>query len=60
MLTTPGKLSKVHVTLVAFETLRPFEGVDAFISARKKRPSEIVKEVGAAYQPVANVPSRRE
>jgi elongator complex protein 5 len=55
-----GKLSKVHVTLVAFETLRSFEGVDAFISARKKHPSEIVREVGAADQPASNVPSRRE
>ncbi|GFF85307.1 elongator complex protein 5 [Aspergillus udagawae] len=54
-----ARLSKVHVTLVAFETLRSFEGVDAFISARKKHPSEIVREVGAAYQPASNVPSRR-
>ncbi|GAB1206949.1 hypothetical protein APSETT445_005652 [Aspergillus pseudonomiae] len=43
-------ISKVHVTLIAFETLKPLDGVDAFVSARRKSPAQIVKEVGAAYQ----------
>ncbi|GAB1197409.1 hypothetical protein APSETT444_006702 [Aspergillus pseudonomiae] len=45
-----AKISKVHVTLIAFETLKPLDGVDAFVSARRKSPAQIVKEVGAAYQ----------
>ncbi|KAL4918080.1 Elongator complex protein 5 [Aspergillus aurantiobrunneus] len=45
-----ARLSKVHVTLIAFETLKPFDGVDAFVSARRKAPAGIIKEVGAAYK----------
>lgn len=40
-----AKLSKVHVTFISFETLRRPDGVDAFISARRKKPSELAKEV---------------
>ncbi|KAL5339708.1 Elongator complex protein 5 [Aspergillus crustosus] len=55
-----ARLSKVHVTLIAFETLKPYDGVDAFVSARRKTPPEIVKEVGAAYKPdTSNGPGRR-
>ncbi|KAL2828208.1 Elongator complex protein 5 [Aspergillus cavernicola] len=55
-----ARLSKVHVTLIAFETLKPLDGVDAFISARRKSPSDIVKEVSAAYRPdSSNSPNRR-
>ncbi|KAJ5783875.1 Histone acetylation protein 2 [Penicillium psychrosexuale] len=55
-----AKLSKVHVTLVAFETLKQPDGVDAFVSTRRKSPADIVKEVSAVYQPVAaSNPSRR-
>ncbi|KAL2871347.1 Elongator subunit IKI1 [Aspergillus lucknowensis] len=46
-----ARLSKIHVTLVAFETLKPFDGVDVFVSARRKTPADIVKEVSAAYTP---------
>ncbi|KAL2007347.1 hypothetical protein VTN00DRAFT_8785 [Thermoascus crustaceus] len=44
-----AKLSKVHVTFISFETLRRPDGVDAFISARRKKPSELAKEVANAY-----------
>ncbi|KAJ5173783.1 Histone acetylation protein 2 [Penicillium coprophilum] len=55
-----AKLSKVHVTLIAFETLKQPEGVDAFVSTRRKSPADIVKEVSAVYQPIAaSNPSRR-
>ncbi|KAE8388225.1 Elongator complex protein 5 [Aspergillus alliaceus] len=55
-----AKISKVHITLIAFETLRPLHGIDAFISARRKTPSQIVKEVGVAYQATStNNPSPR-
>ncbi|CEL01696.1 Putative Killer toxin sensitivity protein [Aspergillus calidoustus] len=55
-----ARLSKVHVTLIAFETLKPFDGVDAFIPARRKSPSEILKEVGAVDNAVSsNSPNRR-
>ncbi|KAL2855424.1 Elongator complex protein 5 [Aspergillus pseudoustus] len=55
-----ARLSNVHVTLIAFETLKPLEGVDAFISGRRKSPSEILKDVAAAYQPdSSNTPNRR-
>ncbi|KAJ5092394.1 Histone acetylation protein 2 [Penicillium alfredii] len=55
-----AKLSKAHVTLIAFETLKQPEGVDAFVSARRKSAGDIFKEVGAAYQPAAATnPSRR-
>lgn len=54
------QLSKVHVTLIAFETLKQPDGVDAFISARRKSPADIAKEVAAVYQPVSSAgPSRR-
>ncbi|GLI80942.1 hypothetical protein PoHVEF18_009309 [Penicillium ochrochloron] len=55
-----AKLSKVHVTFIAFETLKKPDGVDAFVSTRRKSPADIVKEVAAAYQPAAATgPSRR-
>ncbi|CAG7941174.1 unnamed protein product [Penicillium salamii] len=55
-----AKLSKVHVTLIAFETLKQPEGVDAFVTTRRKSPADITKEVSAVYQHVANSnPSRR-
>ncbi|KAL4898611.1 Elongator complex protein 5 [Aspergillus ambiguus] len=55
-----AKISKVHITLVAFETLKSPDGVDAFVSARRKTPAEIIKEVTAAYQPPTSAtPSRR-
>lgn len=55
----PAQLSKVHVTLIAFETLKPFDGVDAFVSARRKTPTEIIREVSAAYKPdSSNTPNR--
>ncbi|KAL3458689.1 Elongator complex protein 5 [Aspergillus heterothallicus] len=46
-----ARLSKVHVTLIAFEALKPYEGVDAFVTARRKSATEILKEVAAAYKP---------
>lgn len=58
---TTAQLSKVHVTLIAFETLKQPDGVDAFVSAHRKSPADITKEVAAAYQPAASVgPSKRE
>ncbi|KAI9375866.1 Elongator complex protein 5 [Aspergillus egyptiacus] len=55
-----ARLSKVHVTLIAFESLKPFDGVDSFVSARRKSPSDISKEVNAAYKPESpNSPNRR-
>ncbi|OKP13443.1 Elongator complex protein 5 [Penicillium subrubescens] len=53
-----AKLSKVHVTFIAFETLKKPDGVDAFVSTRRKSPADIAKEVAAAYQPAATGPSR--
>ncbi|KAJ5825821.1 hypothetical protein N7474_002959 [Penicillium riverlandense] len=55
-----AKLSKVHVTLVAFETLKQPEGVDSFVSARRKSSAEIAREVGAAQQLAGSNSSRRE
>ncbi|KAJ6122001.1 Histone acetylation protein 2 [Penicillium capsulatum] len=55
-----AKLSKVHVTLIAFETLKQPEGVDVFIATRRKSPADIVKEVATVYQPTASTnPTRR-
>ncbi|KAJ5612706.1 hypothetical protein N7510_005900 [Penicillium lagena] len=54
-----AKLSKVHVTLVAFETLKQPDGVDAFVSARRKSPAEIAREVSAAQQLAGSYSSRR-
>ncbi|RAL08323.1 Elongator subunit IKI1 [Aspergillus homomorphus CBS 101889] len=55
-----AKLSKVHITFVAFETLKPPEGVDAFVAGRRKTPLEIIKAVNATYTNVpASSPSRR-
>ncbi|KAJ5376486.1 Histone acetylation protein 2 [Penicillium cosmopolitanum] len=55
-----AKLSKVHVTLISFETLRKPDGVDAFISARRKSPADIMSEVASAYQPAKqNGPPQR-
>ncbi|RJE25156.1 Killer toxin sensitivity protein [Aspergillus sclerotialis] len=45
-----ARLSKVHVTLIAFETLKQPDGVDTFVSARRKNPQDIAKEVGSASQ----------
>jgi len=42
------------VTLISFETLRKPDGVDAFISARRKTPADIMSEVSSAYKPVAS------
>ncbi|KAL4793454.1 Elongator complex protein 5 [Aspergillus venezuelensis] len=54
-----AKLSKVHVTLIAFEALKPYDGVDAFVSARRKSPADILKEVGVAYKPDTAGPNRK-
>ncbi|KAL5047769.1 hypothetical protein BDW71DRAFT_206135 [Aspergillus fruticulosus] len=55
-----ARLSKVHVTLIAFEALNPYDGVDAFVLARRKTPTEIIREVAASYKPGSfNSPSRR-
>ncbi|KAJ5280100.1 Histone acetylation protein 2 [Penicillium angulare] len=54
-----AKLSKVHVTLIAFETLKKPDGCDAFVSTRRKSPADIIKEVAAAYKPSATGPSKR-
>ncbi|RDW83871.1 Elongator subunit IKI1 [Aspergillus mulundensis] len=55
-----ARLSKVHVTLIAFEALKPYDGVDAFVPARRKAPTEIMREVAAAYKPdSSNSPNRR-
>ncbi|KAJ5936083.1 Histone acetylation protein 2 [Penicillium verhagenii] len=55
-----AKLSKVHVTIVAFETLKRPDGCDAFVSTRRKSPADIIKEVAAAYQPATSAgPSKR-
>jgi elongator complex protein 5 len=35
------------VTLIAFETLKQPDGVDAFVSTRRKGPADIIKEVSA-------------
>lgn len=56
----PEQLSKVHVTLIAFETLKQPDGVDAFVSARRNSPFNIAKEVSTAYQTTsASSASRR-
>ncbi|KAL4976489.1 Elongator complex protein 5 [Aspergillus desertorum] len=53
-------LSKIHVTLIAFEALKPYDGVDAFVSARRKTPTDIIREVAAAYKSDSlNSPIRR-
>jgi hypothetical protein len=55
-----AKISKVHITLISFETLKSPDGVDAFVSARRKTPAEIIREVATAYQPTQSAsPSRR-
>ncbi|KAJ5809285.1 Histone acetylation protein 2 [Penicillium pulvis] len=55
-----AKLSKVHVTLVAFETLKRPDDCDAIVYTRRKTPAEIIKEVTAAYQPVTSAgPTKR-
>ncbi|KAJ5302262.1 hypothetical protein PENANT_c008G10314 [Penicillium antarcticum] len=51
-----AKLSKVHVTLIAFETLKQPEGVDCFVSTRRKSPADISKEVSAV---ASENPTRR-
>ncbi|KAJ5669333.1 hypothetical protein N7462_010403 [Penicillium macrosclerotiorum] len=54
-----AKLSKVHITLVAFETLKRPDGVDAFVSARRKSPADIIKEVTAASPSATTTSSSR-
>ncbi|KAJ5053263.1 hypothetical protein NUH16_010333 [Penicillium rubens] len=44
-----AKLSNVHVTLIAFETLKQPDGVDVFVSTRRKSPTDIVKEWTPTY-----------
>lgn len=55
------QLSKVHVTLIAFETLKRPDGVDAFVWARRKSPLDIAKDVGSVYQvsTSGNIPRRK-
>lgn len=55
------QLSKVHVTLIAFETPKRPDGLDAFVSARRKSPLDIAKEVGSVYQvsTPGNTPRRK-
>lgn len=48
------QISKVHVTLIAFETFKRPEGVDSFVTTRRKTPTAIAKEVNDAYQPSAS------
>ncbi|OXV11652.1 hypothetical protein Egran_00591 [Elaphomyces granulatus] len=43
------KLSKIHVTFVSFETLKRPCGVDSFVVARRKRSSDVAREVANAY-----------
>ncbi|KAL4927477.1 Elongator subunit IKI1 [Aspergillus undulatus] len=54
-----ARLSKVHITLIAFEALKPYDGVDAFVSARRKSPIDIMKEAGAAYKSDSTSPNRK-
>ncbi|KAJ5109877.1 Histone acetylation protein 2 [Penicillium argentinense] len=56
-----AKLSKVHVTLISFETLRKPDGVDAFISTRCKSPTDIMREVAECHKPATTTgpPQRR-
>ncbi|KAK2764957.1 hypothetical protein FQN54_008656 [Arachnomyces sp. PD_36] len=46
-----AKLSKVDVTFVSFETLNRPDGVDNFIKARRKNPSQVAKEIAATTPP---------
>lgn len=54
------QLSKVHVTFIAFETLKRPDGVDAFISARRKSTVDIAKEAAAAYPASSGSSPRRK
>ncbi|KAJ5484920.1 hypothetical protein N7539_004908 [Penicillium diatomitis] len=55
-----AKLSKVHVTFISYETLKRPDGVDAFISTRRKTPTEIIREASSAYhQGTGTEPVRR-
>ncbi|KAJ5667332.1 Histone acetylation protein 2 [Penicillium longicatenatum] len=50
----------IHVTLISFETLKRPSDCDAIVYTRRKSPADIIKEVAAAYQPVASAgPSKR-
>lgn len=52
-------MSKIHVTFISFETLKQPDGVDVFISARRKSTLDIAKEVRAACSaPSGNQPRR--
>ncbi|KAL1960026.1 hypothetical protein VTO42DRAFT_198 [Malbranchea cinnamomea] len=44
-----AKLSKTHVTYISFDTLKRPDGVDTFIQTRRKKLSEIAKEVVGSY-----------
>ncbi|KAK2803841.1 hypothetical protein FQN50_006848 [Emmonsiellopsis sp. PD_5] len=58
-----AKLSKVHTIFVSFETLTRPDGVDTFITTRRKTLAEIAKEVTAASSSIqssgGNLPSKR-
>ncbi|EED19293.1 killer toxin sensitivity protein (Iki1), putative [Talaromyces stipitatus ATCC 10500] len=43
------QISKVHVTFIAFETLERPNGVDSFILATRKKPTDMAKEIAAGY-----------
>lgn len=47
------------MTLIAFETLKQPDGVDAFVQARRKSPLDIAKEVGTAYHPASSASALR-
>ncbi|EEP78689.1 predicted protein [Uncinocarpus reesii 1704] len=49
-----AKLSKSHITFVSFETFARPEGVDSFISAIRKNPNDVAKEVVSSFPPCAN------
>ncbi|KMU76920.1 hypothetical protein CISG_05963 [Coccidioides immitis RMSCC 3703] len=46
-----ARLSKSQVTFVSFETFTRPEGVDSFLSATRKSPNEVAKEVVASFPP---------
>ncbi|KAK1149839.1 hypothetical protein N8T08_003395 [Aspergillus melleus] len=52
-------ISKAHVTYIAFESLNPPQGVDAFIPARGKKPADIAKEVSSVHHAASSSPSRQ-
>ncbi|KMP09555.1 hypothetical protein CIRG_09725 [Coccidioides immitis RMSCC 2394] len=46
-----ARLSKSQVTFVSFETFTRPEAVDSFLSATRKSPNEVAKEVVASFPP---------